>query len=109
MILGHRLLKNSSPYPEYLLMTEPMTRALTSWKRARAIGLSEPVEGFGWVPVQVLGLDREGIALEAAETAWPPARAARTWATSRLVHGTLQHAALRDAGSYRNLVPARTG
>lgn len=108
MILGHRLLKNSSPYPEYLLMTEPMTRALPSWKRASAIGLSEPVEGFGWVPVQVLGLDREGIAL-AAEATRAPARATRAWTTSRLVQGTLRHAAFRDASSYRNLVPATTG
>lgn len=109
MILAYRLLKNSSPYPEYLLVTEAMTRALPSWKRARAIGLSEPVEGFGWVPVRVLDLDRKAIALAAADATRPAPRAARTRTASRLVHGTLRHAALRDAGSYRNLAQAVTG
>lgn len=63
VILAHRLLKNSSPYPEYLLLTDAMTRALPSWKRASTITVSEPVEGFGWVPVGILELDREAILL----------------------------------------------
>lgn len=109
VILAHRLLKNSSPFPEYLLLTEPMTRALPSWKRASTIGLSEAVEGFGWIRVGVLGLDRDAVAFEASEAAQPATRLARTWSASRLVQGTLRHAARRDAGGYRNLSPAATG
>ena len=73
VILAHRLLKNSQPNREYLLMTEPAWREL-----GREMGTdfevgAESYEGFGRVPTYVQCLDEAAERERSAFYALPPA------------------------------------
>jgi hypothetical protein len=54
VILVHRLLKNRVPITEYLLMTEPVRRALPSAEAAAIVSGAEELEGLGPTPVHWL-------------------------------------------------------
>ena len=58
VILAHRLLKNSQPNREYLLMTEPAYRELGREMGAGFEDGAESYEGFGSVKVHVQRLDQ---------------------------------------------------
>ena len=71
VIVVHRMLKNSVPIPEYLLMTEPVLERCDPAIRAHAEPLEQELEGLG---VQTLHyLDLEQTALELP----PPPRPSR--------------------------------
>jgi len=74
VIVVHRMLKNSVPIPEYLLMTEPVLERCDPHIRAEAEPIEEELEGLG---VQTLHyLDLEKTAIEPTLLA-PPTRAQR--------------------------------
>ncbi len=57
VILVHRLLKNSVPLPEYVLMSEPVHDALAPTLGATATSLSENLEGLGETRTFYVALD----------------------------------------------------
>jgi hypothetical protein len=58
VILVHRLLKNTVPVPEYLLMTEPVHRRVADAIRERAASLELELEGLGPTPAYYMDLER---------------------------------------------------
>jgi len=62
VILAHRLLKNSLPSHEYLLLTEPAFELLGAHLPGRFERHEETVESFGRVPVRVRTLEQEFLA-----------------------------------------------
>jgi hypothetical protein len=73
VILAHRLLKNSLPNREYLLMTEPAFREIGQGMGADFEEGSEHYEGFGTVRTWVERLDGEAERERSAFYALPPA------------------------------------
>ena len=59
VILAHRLLKNSVPSEEYILMTDQFLEACPPAQRASPARRIEQVEGLGPIAVHVLDLQRE--------------------------------------------------
>jgi len=57
VILVHRLLKNSVPVPEYVLMSEPLHETLAPALGAAATELSEDLEGLGETRTYYVELD----------------------------------------------------
>jgi hypothetical protein len=58
VILAHRLLKNSVPLPEYLLLTRPVLERCDESVRASAERIEQELEGLG--PEEVFYLDVSG-------------------------------------------------
>jgi hypothetical protein len=57
VIVVHRLLKNSVPVPEYMLMTEPVADHLAVELRAQAVPHEEDLEGVGNTKLHYLDLE----------------------------------------------------
>jgi hypothetical protein len=74
VIVVHRMLKNSVPVPEYLLMTEPVLERCDPEIRAQAEPIEEELEGLGAQTLHYLDLERT--AIEPRPLA-PPTRAQR--------------------------------
>ncbi|MDQ2982637.1 MAG: DUF2652 domain-containing protein [Actinomycetota bacterium] len=66
VIAVHRMLKNTVPVPEYILMSEAVYEQCDPEIRERAVGIEQDLEGLGTQSLHFVDLD--GIALEA-----PPA------------------------------------
>ncbi|WP_375770663.1 DUF2652 domain-containing protein [Archangium gephyra] len=79
VIVVHRMLKNSVPIREYVLMTETLARQLSPGPRERALSLQEELEGLGRYTLRYVPLD----ALEPA-----PALSLQPSALRRLVAWT---------------------
>lgn len=58
VIIVHRLLKNTVPVPEYLLMTEPVHRRVDRSIRERAATLELELEGLGRTAAWYMDLER---------------------------------------------------
>lgn len=58
VIVVHRLLKNSVPVPEYMLMTEPVADNLAQELRAHAVAHQEDLEGVGNTKLHYLDLNQ---------------------------------------------------
>lgn len=56
VILVHRMLKNSVPVREYVLMTEPVAQALAPDVQERTVPIEEELEGLGRVAMRYLDL-----------------------------------------------------
>jgi hypothetical protein len=56
VILVHRMLKNSVPIPEYLLLSEAVFRCVDDPVRSRGQALAQELEGLGIVPTYFLDL-----------------------------------------------------
>jgi hypothetical protein len=56
VIAVHRMLKNSVPVPEYLLVSEAVYQRLDPELRARAIATTEKLEGIGETPLYFVDL-----------------------------------------------------
>ncbi len=69
VILVHRMLKNSVPVPEYVLMTEPVLERCEAAARERAVPIEEELEGLGTQRLWYVGLE------EMAGELPPPSRA----------------------------------
>jgi Protein of unknown function (DUF2652) len=67
VILVHRMLKNSVPVSEYVLMTEPVFRRCESELGPHAVALEEELEGLGTQQLHYLDITR--IATDMPETA----------------------------------------
>jgi len=91
VILVHRMLKNSVPVPEYVLMTEPVFDRCRPHLAAHAVPIEQELEGLGSHRLHYV--DIETIAEPAASPA-PPAR----WVRKAL------HLAALDARSIPYLV-----
>jgi hypothetical protein len=74
VIVVHRMLKNSVPVPEYLLMTEPVLERCDPRVRTEAQPIEEELEGLGAQTLHYLDLERT--AIEPTPLA-PPTRAQR--------------------------------
>ncbi len=70
VILAHRLLKNTVPSDEYVLMTEPFLQACAELKERPLERRTERPEGLGEVPVYVLDFDRGGSPETAKRSTW---------------------------------------
>jgi hypothetical protein len=57
VIVVHRMLKNSVPIREYVLMTETLARQLPPELRERALSLQEELEGLGPYTLRYMPLD----------------------------------------------------
>lgn len=57
VIVVHRMLKNSVPIREYVLMTETLARQLSPGLRERALSLEEELEGLGRYTLRYVPLD----------------------------------------------------
>jgi len=71
VIVVHRMLKNSVPVPEYLLMSEPLFQISADRVRRLARGIEQDLEGLG--PVQTYFVDFGELIAElpaAPEVAW---------------------------------------
>jgi hypothetical protein len=75
VILVHRMLKNSVPVREYVLMTEPLAEALPPDWRGRASSIEEELEGLGRYALRYLELS----ALERKPAPSPQPSAVRGW------------------------------
>jgi hypothetical protein len=56
VIAAHRLLKNTVPPAEYVLMSEPLYQRLEPKRRSKAVRLDQEVEGIGTIPSYYLDL-----------------------------------------------------
>jgi hypothetical protein len=61
VIVVHRMLKNSVPVPEYLLMTEPVLERCDPQVRAEALPIEEELEGLGVQTLHYLDLEQTAI------------------------------------------------
>jgi hypothetical protein len=61
VIVVHRMLKNSVPIPEYLLMTEPVLGRCDQEIRAQAASIEQELEGVGTQMLHYLDLERTAI------------------------------------------------
>lgn len=77
VILVHRLLKNSVPLREYVLMTNSLADALPPDVRAQGRPLEEDLEGLGRVPLTYLDLQQ----LAPAPAEQPEPSFVRRWAS----------------------------
>jgi uncharacterized protein DUF2652 len=66
VITVHRMLKNTVPSAEYVLMSEPLYRQLDPELRARAVLSEQELEGLGTVPLYFVALDDLPIEIPAA-------------------------------------------
>lgn len=66
VILVHRMLKNSVPVPEYLLMTEEVLARCDPGIAAQAQPIEEELEGLGVQALHYLDLERTALELPAA-------------------------------------------
>lgn len=57
VIVVHRMLKNSVPIREYVLMTETLARQLAPGPRERALSIQEELEGLGRYSLRYVPLD----------------------------------------------------
>ncbi len=57
VIVVHRLLKNSVPVPEYMLMTEPVVNNLAEELRVQAVAHEEDLEGVGHTKLHYIDLE----------------------------------------------------
>jgi hypothetical protein len=57
VIVVHRMLKNSVPLREYVLMTETLARQLSPELREQALSLQEELEGLGRYSLRYVALD----------------------------------------------------
>lgn len=78
VIAVHRMLKNSVPASEYVLMSEPLYRDLDPDLRSRAIRVEQELEGLGRVPLYFVELDELPIEPTAVAEPMLPARVRAT-------------------------------
>lgn len=78
VIMVHRMLKNTVPAKEYVLMSEPLYRHLEPQLRDRAVRVDEELEGLGEVPLYFVELDDLSIELPALPEPSLPARLRET-------------------------------
>ena len=101
VILVHRMLKNSVPLTEYVLMTDPVADRLAEPWRGRCIPLTQDFEGIGETSTHYI--DLTGV----HDPGEPPRRSLfrRLLATARLESGSLPYQlGLREpARGFRNL------
>ena len=98
VILAHRLLKNTVPSDQYILMTEPFVNACPDVKNRRLERRIERADGLGEVAVYVQDLDRKE-PIEPAQRS----RSERLKMFARLEGYTLRRLLLRPRRAYRNL------
>lgn len=106
VILAHRLLKNSVPDDEYLLMTPPIAEELNADEAERAHRSVEEVEDLGTIQTTWLPLDREPIVERISAESRGTGFAERISQTMHVHVGTMRHALRGDADLYDNL-PSR--
>ncbi len=70
VILAHRLLKNTVPSKEYILMTEPFMQACPDLQQRMLERRTEHAEGLGDVVVYVLDYEQKGAVQPAVRTYW---------------------------------------
>ena len=78
VIAVHRMLKNTVPAPEYVLMSEPLHERLEPELRERAVPIQQELEGLGTMPLYFVDLD--GLSIE-LPTLPEPSLSARVRAT----------------------------
>jgi hypothetical protein len=78
VIAVHRMLKNTVPAAEYVLMSEPLYRTLDPDVRDRAVRVEQELEGLGEVPLYFVELDALPLGLPAAPEPSFPARLGET-------------------------------
>lgn len=104
VILAHRLLKNSIPADEYLLMTPEIASRLEEDERERARHAVEDVKDLGSIEVTWLPLDRERITERiAGESGSGAGLAEKIAQTMHVQIGTMRHAMRGDADTYANV------
>lgn len=105
VILVHRMLKNSVPLTEYVLMTDPVADRLAEPWRGRCIPLTHDFEGIGETSTHYIDLTIDLTGVHAPGE--PPRRSLfrRLLATGRLETGSLPYQlGLREpARGFRNL------
>jgi len=74
VIAVHRMLKNTVPAAEYVLMSEPLYRSLEPQLRGRAVLLEQDLEGLGTMPLYFVELGDLPIDLPPAPEPKLPAR-----------------------------------
>jgi len=74
VITAHRMLKNTVPVPEYILMSQPVYERSDPGIRARAVAIEQELEGLGQTTTHFV--DLAGIALALPPTE-PPTTAGR--------------------------------
>jgi hypothetical protein len=78
VIAVHRMLKNTVPAVEYVLMSEPLYRRLGQELGDRAVRVDQELEGLGEMPLYFVELDDLPIELPAAPEPTFPARLRET-------------------------------
>jgi hypothetical protein len=70
VIAVHRMLKNTVPAPEYVLMSEPLHERLEPELREHAVPIEQELEGLGTMPLYFVDLD--GLSIEVPTLPEPP-------------------------------------
>lgn len=78
VIAVHRMLKNTVPATEYVLMSEPLYEHLEPELRDDAVLVEQELEGLGTVPLYFLPLDELSLELPAAPQPALPAKVRET-------------------------------
>lgn len=78
VIAVHRMLKNTVPAGEYVLMSEPLYQRLDPELRERAVLVEQELEGLGKVPLYFVGLGELAIEIPPVEEPKLPARIRET-------------------------------
>jgi Protein of unknown function (DUF2652) len=78
VILVHRMLKNSVPVPEYVLMTEPVFKRCEAALGEHAVQIEEELEGLGTQGLYYVDIERIAADAPPAETATWSQRAGYT-------------------------------
>jgi len=98
VIIAHRLLKNSVPSKEYILMTEPFVEACSELKDRPLESRTEHPEGLDEMPVYILNFD-QSTPIEAAErSTWD-----RVKMFAKLEGYTVRRFLFPSRRTYRNL------
>jgi len=79
VIAVHRMLKNSVPASEYVLMSEPLYQRLEPPLRDRAVRVEQELEGLGTMPLYFVSLEDFEIELPARPEPALPARIRETF------------------------------
>jgi class 3 adenylate cyclase len=102
VIAAHRMLKNTVPVPEYILMSESMYERCEPGLRARSVPIDQELEGLGTTTSYFV--DLEGIALEPVPVP-KPTFSARVSETA----GVMGRCCLRVVGIRKLRAPDRAG
>jgi hypothetical protein len=78
VIAVHRMLKNTVPVAEYVLMSEPLYLRLEPELRERAVRVEQELEGLGEMPLYFMGFDALPIELPPVPEPRLPARLRET-------------------------------